>query len=152
MKGFNDFSRWRHERIGIMKSVSEIIQLSKRPVPPDSLEHREPHSTQNSLRECWRSTAAAAQDSIFTEADGKCPPCGCCCSVAGKCPWQVPICSRQQIAPLLYSHQQNMCLLPPALMIKCIIKWRETEYATPTYALLVLRRKKFSSPLLAFSG
>ena len=106
-------------------------------------------STLNSLRECWRSTAAATQDSIYTEADGKCPHCY---SVAGKCPWQVPICSRQQIAPLFYSHQQNMCLFPPALMIKCIIKWRGAEYATPTYAFLLLRRKKSSSPLLAFSG
>ena len=151
MKGFSAFLEmrckdWDHEIISWKRLSKDLF-------------HQFPwsakcllFSTLNSLRECWRSTAAAAQDSIFTEADGKCPPCGCCCSVAGKCPWQVPICSRQQIAPLLYSHQQNMCLLPPALMIKCIIKWRETEYATPTYALLVLRRKKFSSPLLAFSG
>ena len=39
----------------------------------------------NSLSGRWR--WAATQGS---EADGKCP---CCCSVAGKCSWQVTICS-----------------------------------------------------------
>ena len=38
---------------------------------PDYLEHRVLQSTLNSLRECWRPTAAAAQDSISPEADDK---------------------------------------------------------------------------------
>ena len=34
--------------------------------------------------------SAEAQVSVSEEADAKCP---CCCSVAGKCSWQVPLCS-----------------------------------------------------------
>ena len=43
-----------------------------------------PQSTLNSLRNCWRSTAIAARDSVSIKADGKC----LCCSVSnalGKC-------------------------------------------------------------------
>ena len=68
MKGF---SASLDARIEIIKSVPKNIQLW-RPVPPDSLEHRVPHSTLNSLRDCWRSLAIAAWGSISVEAGGKC--------------------------------------------------------------------------------
>ena len=72
---------WRDERIGIMKSVPENIQLSK------DLFHQFPWSTEclalysePPSGGCWKSAGAAAQGSISSEADGKCP-----CSVTSKC-------------------------------------------------------------------
>ena len=69
MKGFSASLDMR--RCKIIKSVPKNIQLSK------DLSHqipwsRVPHSTLNSLRDCWRSIAIAAWGSISLEADGKC--------------------------------------------------------------------------------
>ena len=60
----------------IRKGLSNWTETAKhptiwRPVPSDSLEHRVPLSTLNSLRGCWRSTAAAAQGSVSTESESR---------------------------------------------------------------------------------
>ena len=57
-----------------------------RPVPPLSVDHRVCHfPSQTPFRACGRWTPEVAQDSIFTEADGKCP-------------LQLPICSVQLLS------------------------------------------------------
>ena len=70
------------QRIGLTEGLNwtelKNIQLSK-DLTHQSLEHRVPHCTLNSLKGCWRSTAIAARGSISIEADGKC----LCCSVVG---------------------------------------------------------------------
>ena len=61
-----------------------------RPSPAVSLEHTVPHSPPwIPIRAFWKS-AAAAQDSVSSEADDR---CSCCHSVTGKCSLQGPICS-----------------------------------------------------------
>ena len=81
-----DREAWCAAVHGVTKSQT---WLSDWTVPLDSLEHRVPHSTLKSLRDCWRSTAIAALGSIFIEAYGK----GLCCSVIsnalGKCQFVV---------------------------------------------------------------
>ena len=67
-----------------MKSVPQNIQLSKRPVPPVSLEHKVPHCLPwIPLRGCWSWAVRAAQGSVSAEAEDKC--FCCCCSITGKC-------------------------------------------------------------------
>ena len=44
-----------------------------------------PHSTLNSLRDCWRSTGIAAWGSVSVDADGKCLCCSVIGSALGKC-------------------------------------------------------------------
>ena len=44
-------------------------------IPPDSLEHRLPHSTLNTLQGCWRSTAIAAWGSVSIESEVKSLSC-----------------------------------------------------------------------------
>ena len=73
-----------------MKSVPENTQLSK------DLSHQISWSTESLTPELpqglWRSTAAAAQGSISTEAAGKCP----CCWL-WQYSWQEPVCSWQYL-------------------------------------------------------
>ena len=71
------FEVWRDAKIGIMKSVSENIYLKTCTTRFPGAQSDSLHL--NSLRACWRSTAAVAQVSISAEADGKC----LCCSGAG---------------------------------------------------------------------
>ena len=80
----------------IRKGLSNWTETAKhptiwRPVPSDSLEHRVPLSTLNSLRGCWRSIATTAQGSISVEADGKCSCCSVTGNALGKC--QFVVCS-----------------------------------------------------------
>ena len=90
MKGFNAFLDMRRHK-GWAHKISSWKYLTIRgPVLPVFLEHKVPPSPPSTpFRACQMSTAAAAQDSMPTEADGKCP-------------WQAPICrwqpSLQQLA------------------------------------------------------
>ena len=71
------FEVWRDAKIGIIKSVPENIYLKTCTTRFPGAQSASLHL--NSLRACWRSTAAVARVSISAEADGKC----LCCSGAG---------------------------------------------------------------------
>ena len=80
---------WRDARIGVMKSFLKISTW--RSVPSVFLEDRVPGSPPwIPLSGCWRSVVAAAEGSVSAEAEGECSRC---CSLAGKCSGQMPICS-----------------------------------------------------------
>ena len=57
MKGLRAFLDMRRYQDWGHKICSWKYPTIQRPVPPDSLEHRVPLSTLNSLSGCWRSTA-----------------------------------------------------------------------------------------------
>ena len=82
-----------------MRSLNLFLKTSNylKTCPPDSLEHRVPRSTLNSLWGCWRSTAIAAWGSISIEADGKCLCCSVIGNALGKCQFVVDI-SKQELS------------------------------------------------------
>ena len=85
MKGFNAFLDMKTCKDGVQKVGSWKYLTNLTPVPPVFLEHQVPHSCYppwTLFRMCQRSTAAAAQDSVTKETNGKCPG-------------QAPICSWQ---------------------------------------------------------
>ena len=67
----------------------EGIWCFPRPAPPDSLEHRVPHPSRNSLRGCWKLTAIAAWGSVSVEADGRWLCCSVIGNAVGKCQFVV---------------------------------------------------------------
>ena len=79
----------RYKEMQWLGSWNQFLKTSlQRPTPPVSLKHRVTHSPLwIPCSGCSRLAAAAAQSSLSTEVDGNCP----CCSVAGRCSWQVPV-------------------------------------------------------------
>ena len=77
----------RYEERQRLGSWNQFLKISNclKLVPPDSLEHRVPHSILNSPSRCWRSTAATVQSSIFAKADDKCHCCSGTCNALGNC-------------------------------------------------------------------
>ena len=76
MKGFNAFLDMKTCKDGVQKVGSWKYLTNLTPVPPVFLEHQVPHSCYppwTLFRMCQRSTAAAAQDSVTKETNGKCP-------------------------------------------------------------------------------
>lgn len=76
MKGFNAFLDMKRCKDGVQKVSSWKYLTNLTPVPSVFLEDQVPHScyaSWTSFRMCQRSTAAAAQDSVTKETDGKCP-------------------------------------------------------------------------------
>ena len=96
----------------ILGSWTQFLKISNylKTCSPDSLEPRVPPSTLTPLRGGWKSTAAAAQGSVSTEADGK-RPYSFCSWVAGKYSWQMSICSWQP--QLGWLKQQKLIFLQP---------------------------------------
>jgi len=90
-------------------------------IPPDSLEHGVPHSTLNSLRGCWRSSAIAAWGLVSVEADGKC----LCCSVVGnalaKCQFVVDKCTTRRVNPVDFGW--SWCVYVGLLIIANVLVW-----------------------------
>ena len=80
------------------------------------METRVPHSTLNSLRGCWRSTAIAAWGSISTEADGKCLCCSVTGNALGKCQFVVDT-SKDLLADPV-SFPVSSSLFPPNFMCR----------------------------------
>ena len=73
----------RYEEMQGLGSGNRFLKISnylKTCSPSFPGAHSSSFSTLTPFRACWRSIATAAQDSVSSEADGKCP-------------WQAPICS-----------------------------------------------------------
>ena len=83
--------------------------------PPDSLEQRMPHSTLNSLGDCWRS---AAWGSISIEADGKCLHCSVIGNALGKC--QCVVDTWLPLSPGSWCSQRSVCALQVSVSQPCV--------------------------------